>query len=548
MSKSPYSVTSLKIFVDGKETYSVEANTKIKIVINGGEGDVSNATLYLAEMAIETFDVIPKGAQILNEYELDDLVGKNRLSLKGEDGAEICPSKNLIVSPQYLLMNDFQEIKHNRIPALLSQINAENIIDMIYRGGSKTMTAKIEEYSVDRLLYYYSEKLFYLTAKIAARMNYRSRNVRRNYKGMVKGKINWVKTIAFRSNKGADADVVFVCDQRKRTYNTTLNLILTRFHYEVFKEARFLKGELERREHEKGIWKKIYGYQEDMYDKKTLDFLNSLKEILAQHREFLVTPVIKDLIGEAIRFGKGDESVIRRGEMEARKSKNKHYMPLLELWKEFVRSYSSIFETTVFVDTQRMRDVYKLWCVCELANAMEMRSIGRTLREFKAVNKNAVLYFGKLLTLKHGWISENFSYDSMTGPEILLVNEGQEFFIEANYGAGEEVNKEDIYRILGYLNDYNIKIGVVLYPGSEFKIIWEKMSRHIVVRMPFRPVMDGGVFQHEANAAYLRFVLEAVARLKKALAMNYDLTESIETIRNKVKTDFLGYYDTGVQH
>jgi hypothetical protein len=545
MSRDSRSATSLKIFSDGRESYSVEANKKIRIVIDAGSHDIVKATLYLAERAIETFDDIPNGTQVINDYELEDLVGKNRISLKGEDGNDVCSPKNLVVSPKHLSMEDFEDIKYSRMPSLFEEVNAENVIDMIYRGGSKTMSVNIEEYSVGRLIHYYSEKLFDLTAKIVTRIDYTSENVRKNYKGMVKGRVNWVKTAIFRSNKGVAADIVFVCDQRKRTYNTVLNLIMTRFHYEVFKEARFLKGELERREHEKGIWKKIYGYQEEMYDKKAMDFLKLLKTILIQHRDFLVSPLIKSLIKESIRFNKDDEAVIRKGEMEVRKSKNQHYASLLEFWKEFVHSYSSIFETPVFVDTQRMSDVYKLWCVCEVAGALEMKSVGRTLREFKSSNKNASLYFEKLMTIKQGWISDRFDYDSISGPEILLLYGGHELFIEPNYGAGQEVSKEEVYRLMGYLHDYNISIGIMMYPGIEFDVIWDKRDGHIIVLMPFRSIHEDSGYNYESNAYYIKFIVDAVSRLKKALDMDYDLEKSIETAKKKVCDDFLELYKFG---
>ena len=50
MSRDSRSATSLKIFADGRESYSVEANKKIRIVIDAGSHDIGKATLYLLEI------------------------------------------------------------------------------------------------------------------------------------------------------------------------------------------------------------------------------------------------------------------------------------------------------------------------------------------------------------------------------------------------------------------------------------------------------------------------------------------------------------------
>ena len=51
----------------------------------------------------------------------------------------------------------------------------------------------------------------------------------------------------------------------------------------------------------------------------------------------------------------------------------------------------------------------------------------------------------------------------------------------------------------------------------------------------------------EPTASYIKFVVDAVSRLKKALDMDYDLEKSIETAKKKVSGDFLALYGTGSQ-
>jgi hypothetical protein len=538
--------------VSHKEVQRVKENENLLVRIENKDQFLENPSIWVGRARMWSFDRLEGNTTRDVTINVGDFVGDTVITMKDKNGEEICEPIKLVVEPRGLTSEEFNEIRHERIPSLLKKFGAENVHDVVYKGGYATYKIEVEDYAVSELLNHYSKELLDITKKIQERLTYISKKEVKKYKSEIKGKIKWQRTMRLRFQKGLSHATAHVCERRKRSYLTPTNLLFLKFHYEVFTEGATMLTRLQQRETEKMRWKSIYkqgGRSE--YDRKVIEILNDLRGVLRVHKFVLQRGRFRESLPHLRVIARDNPQLIRQAESEAVRAKNPAYGPLIELYKDFVDNYKSTFMTTVPIDTQRMGDFYRVWAMCEIADALELKSIGHTMREFKNRHETIYMYFQNLESLRHPWseiVDDTVLYMgskvpdvdlSFIGPEMYVAYEGTDVFIDTIYGRYPGgLPREKIYQVLGYMNDFGFTVGVVLYPGFRFHIksdLRNPAAPKILIEAPLIPQISKTKQQSDKKADYLRYLVWAAVILQRAAKRNEDLGRVIKSITRTVE-------------
>ncbi|UCE36908.1 MAG: hypothetical protein JSW00_15605 [Thermoplasmata archaeon] len=516
---------------------------------------IERSSIWLGRTRVWILDELKENS--IREITLDvgDYVGNNILSLRDANGEEISKPIPFFIEPNGLSSEEFKKIRHERIPSLLKKFGAENVHDVVYGGGYATYQIDVEDYAIDDLLNHYSKELIELTKKITECLTYASQKEVRKYKSEIKGKIKWQKTVRMRFQKGLSHTTSHVCERRKRTFITPSNLLLLKFHLEVLTEGATMLSRIQQRETEKMRWRGIYKLDSSReYDKKVLDTLSDLRSVLRVHRYFLTKDKFREALPRLRFIPRDNPSLIREAEFEAVRAKNRSYKPLVTLYKDFINNFHPTFMKTVPIDTQRTRDFYRVWAMCELVNALDLRSIGHTMREFKNRHETVFLYFQNIESLRHPWseISDESALYmggdmkaedlSFIGPEIYLRYEGIDVFVDTIYGDFKGgLPREKIYEALGYMYDFEFKVGIVLYPGLRFHIKTDlrvPSAYKILIEAPLRPETIKTKKQLEKRKDYLRYLVWAAVILHRVARKKEDMARAIKSITRTIEVKY----------
>jgi hypothetical protein len=394
-----------------------------------------------------------------------------------------------------------------------------------------------------------------LTKKINECLTYASQKEVRKLRSEIKGKIKWQKTIRMRFQKGLSHATSHVCERRRRTFITPTNLLLLKFHLEVLNEGATMLSRLQQRESEKMRWRGIYKLDSSgEYDEKVLLTLAELRKVLRAHRSLLTKEKFKEALPRLRVIPRDNPTLIREAEFEAVRAKNRSYKPLITLYKDFIENFHPTFMKTVPIDTQRTGDFYRVWAMCELANALDLRSIGHTMREFKNRHESVYLYFQNIDSLRHPWseISDESALYmggdaksddlSFIGPEIYLVYEGIDVFIDTIYGDFTGgLPRDKIYEALGYMYDYEFKVGIVLYPGLRFHIKSDMRvpsNYKILIEAPFRPEAIKSKKQLQKRKDYLKYLVWSAVILHRVARKKEDMARAIKSITRTIEVKY----------
>jgi hypothetical protein len=525
----------------------------IRIKNNGPK--LRRASIWIGRACVWTVDRLDERSQKDININVGDYVGDTVLSFKDSLGKDISDPIEFFIEPKGLTSKEFNKIRHERIPFLLKSFGAENIHDQIYEGGYATYKIDVEDYAIDELLNHYSKDLIELTKKITECLTYSSKKEVRKYKSEIKGKIKWQQTIRLRFQKGLAHATSHVCETRKRVFTTPTNLLLLKFHIEVLTEGATILSRLQQRETEKTRWKGIYKLRASgEYDKSTLKKLNELRTVLRIHKFFLTQEKFREALPIIRLVARDNPQLIRKAEFEAIRAKNRSYKPLIALYKDFINNFQPMFRKTVPIDTQRTRDFYRVWAMCELAEALDLKSIGHTMREFKNHYESIFLYFQNIESLRHQWseISQDSALYmggekkrmdlSFIGPDMYLIYEGTDVFIYTIYGnyAGG-LPRDKIYESLGFMNDFGFNVGIVLYPGMRFHIKLDQKDVNnpkVLIEAPFIPETseEENVLNKRKN--YLKYLVWSAITLYNAAQKKEKMDRLIRSITRTVEVKY----------
>jgi hypothetical protein len=548
-------VVSIKAFFKGKPAERVKENADVLFQINNRGTAINKPSIWFGSELVWSSEQIEGFTTRDIPIDVGEYIGNIDVKLKDGAGRFIGNSVTFTIEPKSLSYEEFRKIRHERIPFLLKKLGAENIQNIIYKGGPIKTEVEFIEYSIDELLNRYSQELIDVSKEIMKRLTYKSRKEVRKFKSEIKGKIKWQKTLRLRQQKGLSHYTTHVCERRLRTYRTPANLLLLKFHSEIFAEGVIFLSRLQQREIEKIRWKKIYGQEATDYDPHAVELLSGLRRVLPIHKLFLTQEKFRDFLHEIRYISRDDPLLIRNAEQEASRAKNRSYKSFMELYKDFIANFQPQYVKNVVVDEHKMSDMYRLWAVCEMANALDLRSIARSMREFKNNEDTIYLYYQKIESIYHPWsdIPEDSSFTmkggeetedpSFIGPEVYVIYEGKDVLVHTIYGDFKGgLPKEKVYEAMAYMNDYDFKVGIVLYSGKRFNIRYDVLhvdDPKVLIEAPLLPRVTDDESKSKKRSDYLRYLAWAAVILHRAAERKDDLAPAVKSITKTIKVKYL---------
>ncbi len=480
-------------------------------------------SLRMGNITLEKLPALASNQTHSLRFRVPDYIGTNRLELH-ESGGRVSNRLEVVIAPEMLDYESFQQLREQHIPALVQAAGADDQSSAAYPGA----TASIEEekilLNISQLLDF-SERLLKLTQRVQkGAFSYLIEKQRKHMKSSIRGAVRWEKTALVRAQKGVEYATVHVTDIRKRKWHTPSNLLLVKFHIELFTEAVFFRDEMDRRERERKAWATIYGQEAGPASDEVREQLEKLDVVCLLHKQTLLGGKLKELLGMARHIRKEAREINREAEQEIRRLKNRAYRDLPPLWQEFLRDYRSYYEDTVLVETQRMADVYALWIVCEMASGLNLRAHSKSLREFRSPKKESILRYDAPGAVREGWgdsiMGMLFPGDEpaapSTGsgqPEIFLNYRGVNIYFECQYGLRQQPRQQDIYKVLAFMNNYRIPCGGIIYPGPQLRFSCDPRNRQVLAWIPFIWTEQA----YDAAPRYFAFIVDRLAAIWQAL-------------------------------
>ena len=535
-------------------------------MINGFKR-IEEGELWLGELKLRQVPTVPPNTSIAVELAFPDYIGDNSLLLKDRFGRTISNALEVFVQPALMDYEQFERLRDEHVPGLIQSAGAEDTAAQTYPGATPAIEEETINFNIAQLLEF-SKALLGVTRKVLDLLSYRIETERKHLKGHLRGSIRWAKTAVARSQKGVDYATVHISDIRKRKWNTPTNLLLVRFHMEVFMEAIFFRDEIDRREREKKAWATIYNTPYEGLDPQMKERMDTLEAVLKVHKEVLTNLKLKPLILEAKELRKGSEVFRRKAPEEASRVKNRSYRDLIDLWNRFLEEYESYYEDVVQIHTRRMRDLYALWVATEIASALKLRASAKSLRQFHSPRRDIRLNYDAPGQVRQGWSDSILAmlFDeegeaggggrggatgsaggggggggavtgSSGGPELFLHYKGLEIYLEARYDLRQRPQPQDVYKVLAFMSNYKAPCGIILYPGPRLKLTYSREQQQVLAWIPFGP--RSNIFDIAND--YLKFAMENVADLYRFMEEGKPVAKLAELIEAAAAE----YYATG---
>ena len=481
------------------------------------------------------------------QFEVPDYIGTNTISLHDKDGKSISNKLEVVIAPKMLDYESFKELRDEHIPDLVKNSGADEPPEDMYPGATSSIEEEKILLNIEQLLEF-SGKLLEVTKDIRkGAYTYKVEVQRKTMKAQIRGAVRWQKTALARAQKGTEYATAHVTDIRKRKWSTPTNVLLVKFHMEVFIEAIFFRDEMDRREREKKAWSAIYGKEYKPLDDSAKEQLDKLDLACRFHKQVLGDGKLAELIPTAKNTRKEERFINREAIIEAKTwNRNRAYRELPPLWKTFLEDYQSYYEETVLVQTQKMTDIYALWILCEMASGLNLSAHAKSLREFRSKNKDIVLRYDAPEQVRQGWsdsIMGSLFGDSESStnpvqgsgkPEIFMNYRGVNFYFEAKYNLTQTPRQEDVYKVLAYMNNYDVSCGGIIYPGPQLKITVDPRNKQVMAWIPF--TWTEKAFEVAPN--YFAFIADRMASTYSRIG-----EENLEEFVSEVERTAFEFYE-----
>ena len=481
------------------------------------------------------------------QFEVPDYIGTNTISLHDKEGKSISNKLEVVIAPKMLDYESFKELRDEHIPDLVKNSGADEPPEDMYPGATSSIEEEKILLNIEQLLEF-SGKLLEVTKDIRkGAYTYKVEVQRKTMKAQIRGAVRWQKTALARAQKGTEYATAHVTDIRKRKWSTPTNVLLVKFHMEVFIEAIFFRDEMDRREREKKAWSAIYGKEYKPLDDSAKEQLDKLDLACRFHKQVLGDGKLAELIPTAKNTRKEERFINREAIIEAKTwNRNRAYRELPPLWKAFLEDYQSYYEETVLVQTQKMTDIYALWILCEMASGLNLSAHAKSLREFRSKNKDIVLRYDAPEQVRQGWsdsIMGSLFGDSESStnpvqgsgkPEIFMNYRGVNFYFEAKYNLTQTPRQEDVYKVLAYMNNYDVSCGGIIYPGPQLKITVDPRNKQVMAWIPF--TWTEKAFEVAPN--YFAFIADRMASTYSRIG-----EENLEEFVSEVERTAFEFYE-----
>ncbi len=529
---------------EGHSDHLVEGES-VMINVNAFK-QLAGVHVKLGAAKIDDLPLVKSNSTHSLQFTVPDYIGTNTICLHSKDGNSISNKLEVVIAPKMLDYEQFKSLRDEHIPDLVKNSGAEEPEEM-YPGATSSIEEEKIMLNIEKLLDF-SERLLKVTKDIRkGAYTYKVEVERKTMKAQIRGAVRWQKTALARAQKGTEYATAHVTDIRKRKWSTPTNILLVKFHMEVFIEAIFFRDEMDRREREKKAWSAIYGKEYQTLDEESKEKLNKLDLACRLHKQVLGDGKLAELIPVAKGTRKEERLINREAIINAKTwSRNRAYRDLPPLWREFLDEYQSYYEETVLVQTQKMTDIYALWILCEIASGLKLRAHAKSLREFRSKNKDIVLKYDAPEQVRQGWsdsIMGSLFGDSEASanpiqgsgrPEIFMNYRGVNFYFEAKYELQQTPRQDDVYKVLAYMNNYDVPCGGIVYPGPQLKITVDRKNGQVMAWIPF--TWTENAFDVAPN--YFAFIADRMATIYSRIE-----EDDLEAFVSEVERNAFEFYE-----
>jgi hypothetical protein len=467
---------SLEILYNGQPVEKVPENSRVELCLsNNGTTSLSGISVQLVGRALRSGLTLSANEIRSFEFGVEDLVGE--LEFTAISG-EIKTGSRLEVYPTKISPEELAYIKTERLPALLSRLDAPNRLTLRYSDETIPAFEYISpDFTAEKLLFF-SDRLREINQQALERLDYATPPRRERGYGYIKGGVRWNETLREWLNHPELEGLRHEWEESPRTFVTLPNLLLAKFNLELAVQFRRL---LQLLESSKSITKGL---------KRALPGLNTRAE------EHFMAIETRELASLRLLVAGFEPSEVK-DELEdyIRSAINPVYVELLHLWENYSSRFVSLpreEETPVSSGLQPVGRIYELWCACEIALGLGL--------SFDTLESGSTVFAGQDLRLyynkgmEQGWYSTHRR--GIARPDVRLVNRrnGRTLLLDMKYRrySANRAHPDDVYKMLAYMNDFEINCGGIVYPAQGEIISIENGKGQRFLEIPLRPLPGEG--------------------------------------------------------
>ena len=110
-------------------------------------------------------------------------------------------------------------------------------------------------------------------------------------------------------------------------------------------------------------------------------------------------------------------------------------------------------------------------------------------------------------------------------PEIFMNYRGINFYFETKYDLEQAPRQEDVYKVLAYMNNYDVPCGGIIYPGPQLKVSVDVRNKQVIAWIPF--TWTEKAFEVAPN--YFAFISDRMAAIHSKIGEE-DLDKFVEEV------------------
>jgi hypothetical protein len=254
----------------------------------------------------------------------------------------------------------------------------------------------------------------------------------------LRGRTLWKKTLLQKAKNSP-----FIVSRRTEfSFRTLQNMLLARFHADLFREMKNLIGSISEDE---------------------MKFLSEWKMYTAYHQDFITTEIWSNLLEESLNIDFSNFEVLE----QTRRTGKGEVAEILDLWEAYISNKTFLTDFGKRFDTalKPLSKIYELWClkkICEVLhiNYRRIRRFPCTLSFATAGQRHKLLYNTERGLKKYSGFIGKIGV-GLGRPDFVIESGGRIVcIIDAKCKPTENLNTEDLQRLLSYVLDF-------IYPGMD---------------------------------------------------------------------------------
>jgi hypothetical protein len=454
---------TLELYCNGEAVLTVPEDTEIELrLANRGVTGLTELGLYLGREKLRAGLALPAGATLLLPYRVQDVVGRLVFSVRQNPENQTLASVSLEVYPQKISQSELEWLKYNRLPRLLAHLDAPNSLNLSYNDSleARPFPYTSLDFTAQKLRHFCRRLLEAgLVEALSQRLDYRVVEKPRREEGVIRGPIRWNPTVQGWLNSPAETGLSHHRVEAPLDYATRPNLLLVFWLKELVLENRRLVRLVE-----------TTGQASVQLERALPEFqayADRLEQFLASQRH--LQPALARLAEGFDPRNPAEWTGVTR---TCQESFNPAYGQLAGAFEQYARCYIRLpEEVSGEAGIQPMSVIYEWWAACEIAAALGLAfkesEQGRQSGLFQAeTGGGATLYYNQAAL--GGWYSAGRLQPAR--PDLRLeFPQGAQIFFDIKYRLfppdPNRAHPEDMYKMLAYMNDFNITTGVIIFPG-----------------------------------------------------------------------------------